>query len=323
MNNDKYWIANDVISYIMDFLVENFPDSIIVREFNNTDIMILDKNLPIEIQSVHIHKNGLYVSDFEDNIKRQIEQNIEISGRCWLFFDKKFLNYLNSSSKQVSINMDWLYKLWKLETVKIFTITYDGKINEMLKEDWSFLLNISQTCKLSKDNDYRLLQKKRSIIFYEMLKRLGYTTNEISSMYNNFKINKNYNSFITYLRRKDGSKRELIYSHIVVVMSRINECNSSFCCMINNKNITNTSLIKDLTVLGLFERNDVNSRSDMMRIHFTDKYDIAKYFPGYIRNKELWDYLKTRWLDRNEFYGLVTGNYTFDLLKKQSSILDY
>jgi len=94
--NDKYWLAEEVTSHIINFLYKTFPNSIIIREFNKVDITVLDENLPVEIQAVHKNRNNtLQIADFEDSIRRQIEQNIEISGRCWLFIDKKFLLHLN------------------------------------------------------------------------------------------------------------------------------------------------------------------------------------------------------------------------------------
>lgn len=327
-NIDKYWLAEEVIRYIMNFLINIFPESIIIRETNGkVDIMILDENLPVEIQATIITKHCVHASTFEDSSRRQIEQNIEISGRMWLFIDEKFLKFLNNSTnRNISINLDWLYQLWKSEKVKIFTITYNGIIREMVKDDWKFLTKMSSTCKLSIDDDYRILQRNKSKIIFNVLKTLGFTTIEINDMYNSF-LSKNdrkeyYSKFENYLRRNGTTERELLYSNVISSSYVINNLNTALCGTIEDKNM-DRHLVQRGSLLGIFERNVIATNSSNFRVRFSDKYDIAKYFPGYIRNKEMWDYLKTRWLNRNEFYGIVTGSYHYSLIKKQSTMMDF
>ncbi len=332
-SKDKYWYAKEVTQHIIKFLQKIFPQSIIVREFDKIDIIVLDENLPVELQATSLTKNlnknyvNVRMSTFEDNIRRQIEQNIETSGRCWFFFDEKLLRYLNDSSiKKISINLDWLYQLWKVEKVRIFTITYNGTIKEMTKEDWKFLPKMSQTCKLSVDNDYRMLQKNKVKIFYNTLKSLKFTTEEITNMYNSFTTKddrkKYYSKFENYLNRSGSTKREILYADVIGSTHHIVKLNKALHGNIEDENI-DRHLVQHGTILGLFEKNDIHTNSVQLRIRFSDKYNVAKYFPGYIKNKEMWDYLKTRWLDRSEFYGIVTGTYQYTLIKKQSTIADY
>ena len=63
------------------------------------------------------------------------------------------------------------------------------------------------------------------------------------------------------------------------------------------------------------------------RIQFIDKFNIAKYFPGYLRNKEMWDYCKNkqRIFTIDEFRGIVEGReHCLKLIKQQSkSLADY
>ena len=323
LNEDEHWLAKEVTSYIIKYLSEIFHGSIILREFGKqkTDIMVLDENLPVEIQT-NLRNN---ISGVEDSIRRQVELNIKVYGRCWIFLDEKFLSYLNNiTNKTISINLDWLYQLWKSEKVRIFTVTYNGIIKEMIKEDWKFLPKLSQTCKISSEEDNRILQKNKAIIFYNVVNTLGFTTDEITNIYNSFKSRKTKNrEFAQYLRRDGSTMREVLYSDVYYSISSINDLNKCMCCMIERENIRNHNLMYNGSVLGLLENSNTQTKSLQLRIRFSDKYNVAKYFPGYIKNKEMWDYLKTRWLNRDEFYGILTGIYHYSLIKKQKTMLDY
>jgi len=324
--NDKYWLAEEVTQYVMDFLIKKFPESIIIRETNGkVDIMILDENLPVEIQSTIITKTCVHVSNFEDSTRRQLKQNVSISGRCWLFCDEKFIKHLNvSTNRNISINLNWLFQLWKSEEVKIFTITYNGIIKEMIKDDWKFLPKISSDCKISIDDDYKILQKNKSKILFNVLKELHFTTKEINNMYKSYesRVDKKESNFGRYLKRNNTTEREILYANIIASSYLINILNKTLNVNIEEDRM-DRHIVQHGSSLGLFERNAINTNSSNFRVRFCDKYDIAKYFPGYIRNKEMWDYLKIRWLNRNEFYGLVTGTFQYTLIKNQSTIMDY
>jgi len=217
--------------------------------------------------------------------------------------------------------MDWLYRLWKSEIVKLFTVTYNGLIEELSNNDWKFLTKMSQTCKISKNSDHRILEKNKVNIYYNILKILRFTTEEINIIYNSYIKNKEKSTnFEKYLRRKGCTNRESIYGNIMYGITYNVMINDALSCSLEN---IDTHIVFYGVVLGIFERNEVSSGSQILSIRFSDKYNIAKYFPGYIRNKEMWDYLKTRWLNRSNFYGVITGNYTYDLIKKQSTIFDY
>lgn len=220
--------------------------------------------------------------------------------------------------KNISLNIDWLYQLWKSEKIKIFTITYDGVIREMSKDDWNFLSKVSYN-----DTD---VQKNKASIFCNILKVYGFTTEEFTDLYNPYRSIKDkiYNDFESYLRRKDSTQREIQYANIIKSMRGITNIDNSLYGNIDQILFSKgANVIQDSVMLCLFERNDVNPHSNQMRIHFSDKYNIAKYFPGYVKNKELWDYLKTRWLNKNEFYGVVNGSYTYKLIKQQSTLEEF
>lgn len=323
-DKDYYWLANEVMPHIIGFLDSIFPGSIIVQGFNKVDIMILNENLPIEVQATYkINNGGTTISSFEDNIRRQIEQNIEISGRCWLFFDKKLLRYLNTSdNKNISLNLDWLYQLWESEKVRMFTVTYNGVIKEITNDDWKFLPSLSQTCKLSIDDDIRVLQKNRATIFLNVLKSNSFTTKEIYKMYMTYMINHNgKRNFNKYLMRNGHSSREELYYDIINSVYKVDNLNNAFKGKMEYNDISR--IFKYGYVLGLIDRPESYNTNSQISVKFSDKYDIAKYFPGYIKNKGMWDYLKTRWLDRSEFYGIITGTYMLDFIKKQHQLSDY
>lgn len=118
--------------HIFEFIKNKFPNSLILPEFNMIDWFVIDENLPIEIQSTIVDRDGIpRHAHFENAIRQQLEQNIINYGTCWFFFDEYYLKYLQKDiGKTVSINYDWLYKLLQEEKLKIFTVTHDGKIDE-------------------------------------------------------------------------------------------------------------------------------------------------------------------------------------------------
>ena len=64
---DKYWITEDIVDYVFDFLKEQFPDCLIMREFGkNVDIFVLDEKLPVEIQATDTYEsNGKKIQDHQ------------------------------------------------------------------------------------------------------------------------------------------------------------------------------------------------------------------------------------------------------------------
>lgn len=203
---------------------------------------------------------------------------------------------------------------------------YNGIIKEMIKKDWNFLPKYSQTCRLGSENDNRTLQKNKAIISCKIFKSLGFTTQEINFMYESFEIRegkKTLDTFMGYLRREKSTDRERLYADIWKSIHRIDLINDILNCQLNDKL---SKHFASLSInIGLFERNSttVYHNSDLVRFRFVDKYDIAKHFPAYMRNKITWDYFKTQWLTRKEFVGIITGRYEFSLIRNQSLLIDY
>lgn len=332
---NKYWISDEVRPYIFEFLKKEFPNMYILHEFDQVDLFVLDENLPVEIQSVRLQTKGKdilkgpCISNFEDNIRRQIESNISIYGRCWFFFDAHLLEYMqNDMGRHNSINLDWLYQYMKEGKMRIFVITFDGIIKEMCDEDFIFLTKFSATCKRSENEDFRILRKNRSKIILNVLKGHRFTMEEVNNIYNLFKFKGDdgqYKSLLTWLMRKEQGRtnRQLEYGYIRDI--RLEHINNVLNCMIDNgakddsKQPRNSrSLLYMLLSSGLFDKgND--------RIYFVDKYDIAQYLPGYIRNIELWNYLKTHSIENRLFLMVIRGEYPNYLedRKKQNNMFDY
>lgn len=309
-----FWkYANDVRPYIFEFLKKEFPGTLIIHEFDQVDVFVLEANLPVEIQSTSFRNNGYpYISKLEDDIRRQIDANIRISGKCWLFLDDAFLRYLqNDLGHNACINLDWLYQYMKEGNVKIFTITYGGIIKDMTDNDFNFLF---------KDEDIGILEMNKANIALNVLKGHGFTTEEIDDLYNKYKnrdglvdTDRSYcrNDFMTWLSREGRSNRELEYRYVICAKSTLSIINKILDCTVE-KGCTNYATY--VTQLGLFDRDKNNS------VGFVDKYNIAQYFPGYLRKKELWNSLRTHRISTKTFYAIIRGEIDYLWYKKQKNI---
>lgn len=58
-----------------------------------------------------------------------------------------------------------------------------------------------------------------------------------------------------------------------------------------------------LTILGLFE---VKGKSRGAVTSFIDKFEIANFFPGYEKNKNIWNYLKTNEITVETLRNIIT-----------------
>lgn len=183
-----FWkYADDVRPYVFEYLKKVFPNAFIIDELDRIDICVLDENLPVEIQSMMFRRHYPRISEFEDDTRRQLEQNVVTNGKCWLFFDGAFLDYIKKGlGTNTSINLDWLYKYFKEEKIRIFTITHNGIIKELKDEDFVFLLNKSLTCKKGEDDDLRILQRNKLKIALNVFKGHGFTTDEIKKLHKTY-----------------------------------------------------------------------------------------------------------------------------------------
>lgn len=313
----KYWTVEEVRPYIIKYLKNIFHNGIIEREFNDVDIMIHGYNIPVEIQRTYLVKGETpNLSNFENVIRKQIDQNISISGICWFFFDNAFHEYLqNMSYINSSMNMDWFYQLFKSNTLKVFTITKNGKIKELKNEDFKFITKISNTCKLNIDEQYRILERNKSKIIYNIYIKHNLTTDEINKWYDEFENNTEGLDFSTWLsKRNDIKQKELGYIKRYGIHRLIN-INDMLRCKCDEGRLKDASYAYNL---GIIERND-------KYIKCIDRYDILQYFPGYFENKELWNYWKTHSVHFSTFSSVVKGEYSNYLtyVKNQNTLMDY
>lgn len=297
---NEYWRPEEVRPYIIRYLKEKFPDSVIRQESNMVDIVVLTKrnSIPVEIQKTRTTKNSTYVCSFEDDTRRQIEQNIEISGQCWLFLDDKFIEYLrNVSNTKISLNMKWLYEYYKDEKVKIFSITRNGVIKELGHDELNILTRFNIT----------ILDKNRYNIEYNLLKWKDFTTEEINNMYSISKDNNSgYASLNNWLLRNESTNREKEYGYICHSLGHLFSINNIWNCSVSDddgvrKRISNCRLV------GLF--NKINGQKNDAKTIFIDDAEISNYFDGYENNKELWDYLRFHSVDNRTLHQIVIGKY--------------
>jgi len=287
-NEDRYWTVEEIRPYIISYIENIFPDSIIEREFDRVDLMIHGPNIPVEIQRTRSDPRTGYpmLSDFEDRIRRQIERNIETYEQCWFFFDDKLLKDLQLC-RQTSINMDWFYQLFKSERLKIFVITMRGTIRELENKDLEFIIKLS--------DEYRLLYRNKSKISYKLYKIKGFTTDEINRYYEEYEGH-NHGYISSWLLNMGGRMKE--FAMIKFSVTALSDVDNTLKCIIEPKgNVP----ITHMKTLGIIEGSDW--------ITCSDKYDFLKYFPGYFKNKELWDYLKVHVIDIRTFYRVVRGIY--------------
>lgn len=312
-NGYTFWNNVSVVDdYIFEFIRNKFPDSLILPEFNKVDWTVIDKNLPIEIQSTIVNSKGMTIShsQFEGHIRQQLEQNIKTSGRCWFFFDAEYLRYLQSvAGGCISINFDWFYRLMKDEKLKVFTVTYDGKIEEKSRKDFEFIKKLSSTCELGVNEDSRVLEQNLLKITTSVFNYYGITTEEMKKLRRRFNERNRDDTkyhFRDWLRRDNSNDREKMICDIYRSLFSLNMINIGFDCKVpNDKNVSNTTV--RFSQLGLTDR--LYGRNQDVIKRFVDLPNIAQYFPGYIRNKEKWDYLKESKtnLNSSRFNAVVTG----------------
>lgn len=75
-------------------------------------------------------------------------------------------------------------------------------------------------------------------------------------------------------------------------------------------NVENVDMIHEkyyISVLGLFDMEKSSQRSFAT---FIDKFNIAEYFPGYLRNRDTWDHLKGKRMQGRKLDHILKRTYT-------------
>lgn len=318
MSKKDFWYPDDVISDIINYLQTKFPESIIVRELNRVDILILKKEscLPVEIQKPYFNKDNPAISGFENSIRKQIEKNIELYGMCLFFFDAKLLEYLkNTYDRHIDIDMKWFYRYYIEKKLRVFTIDGDKFIRELKEEDLKLFIKFSVT----------KMDMNKTEIAYKLLNNHVFTTNEISNYYNLYrKNNTNYDNFYSWCTRKDASIREREYAKLSYALGFLDGIDLVLNCSLPNpitrKEFKYITLCYDLGILERSSyRNDVNNK-----ISFKDKENISTFFHGYLKNKDIWEYIRDHAISNRTFYSIIKGEYPNFIIdhKKQKNIED-
>lgn len=317
--NDTYktWTVKSIRPLITNFLKEKYPNSIIVPEINVIDITIFDNNsneiIPVEIQkSPTTKKSGAMKfgnSQFENSIRKQIDDNIENYGKCWFFFDSEYLMYLQSKNIGIktSINMTWLIKLMKENTLKVFVVRYDGLVRELTTKDFDFLKNISHTCIIGYDNDERILNRNKLKIFHNIINGYNFNQKEIDNFYNNF-YNSNENNCYDFFRKNNDGRCKL-YGNVLKCIGSLNIINKSLDMDYYDEKQHHKILMINSGIFEIFENSSMK---------FVDKFDICKYFPGYVRREKHWLTYKGNDFCYKTFFDMCKGMY-----KNSSTLFDY
>ncbi len=303
----RIWKVEFIRPLIKMFLKKEYPDSVIVRELNKIDLTIFDNKsdeiIPVEIQKTPMRKT-FHHSTFEDSIRRQLENNIRKYGKCWFFMDSEYIRYLqygDIKSTNISINMTWFIELMKENKLKAFTIKYDGIVKELMIKDFDFLIE---------ENDVTILNENKLKIYINVIRGYKYTQEEIEKFYSEIKLEKNQEYSARFIVSKN--KRCKLYGHILQSISSLSMIND--CLDMKNYYIEKS---KSITInTGIFEIVGTYGTGNLVR--FIDKFNICKYFPCYLRNKEQWDGYKGNNLTHSTFTMISNGS-----LKQHKTMMDY
>lgn len=269
------------------------------------------KKIYLEIQSTHVIKGGLHYSGWEERIRKQIDQDI-IYGRCLFFFDEALLRAMKNAGRGISINMDWFRKYMKEGKLEVFTVTYDGIVEPKEYKDFNFLAKISQTCSVAAQNDDMIINKNKMKIYIRVIKGYGFTQEEIDKFESDFEkyreISKisgkdNYDRIKLFLKRQTDERAKL-YGTILQAMGGLSKINQILCINIYKDISTYVGSKYLAKILGIL---DIRGYTNSSTTKFIDRFDICKYFPGYLRNKEIWDKLRGRNLNGRQFDNVITG----------------
>lgn len=316
LNGYTFWSKVEVVeNYVMNDLKEKFPNSLIVPELNRIDLAVISENLPVEIQTTQVSNDAVHHTQFEDKIRKQIEDNIENYEKCLFYFDAEYYRYLNeSASSNTSINLDWLAKYVKENKLKIIAVKYNGEIKELKYEDLSFIRKLSNTCKIEYESDKRILNRNKLKIINSILIGHKFTQNEIHNFTYDYNTRTDKASSMSNFLMKEKDERKNIYGRISYSMGHLEWIND-----ILNMNENYEKGGKRLgSHLGIFKLYGHGGSDN--RMEFKDYFNICQYFPGYTRNEKIWNELR---------YGSFSDRQLRDIFfvknkqNKQKTMVDY
>lgn len=106
-----------------------------------------------------------------------------------------------------------------------------------------------------------------------------------------------------FLKRQTDERAKL-YGTILQAMGGFSKINQILCRNIYKDISTYTGSKYLAKILGIL---DIRGYTHSSTTKFIDRFDICKYFPGYLRNKEIWDKLRERNLNGRQFDNVITG----------------
>ena len=307
----KTWKVKFIKPFVIKFLKEKRPYSLIAPEIDKIDTTVFDNEtddiIPVEIQKTSLSNRKFNHTDFERAIRKQIEANIKYSGKCWFFFDSEYLRYLQSNnlSSGSDIDMAWFVELMKENKLKAFTIRYDGLVKELIIKDFDYI-------KLSEDQITLYTNKLK--IYRNVMLNYKFTQEEIDKYLVDFNDNHDINDGLSKHCTKSIDDRCKLYGNILYAIGNLNGINNilnmNYCNINHNHDKSNT------IIFGIFDVVGIHKQAYLIR--FVDKFDICKYFPGYIRNREQWNGYKGNNLTHSTFTMIANGS-----LKHQKSMMDF
>ena len=309
--------ANIVRPHVKKFLQERYPGTLIVRELNRIDFAIPEMNLPVEIQATIVgHGNskyaGIHYASWENNIRNQIDRNIVPHGICWFFFDSELLTCMKNATRGMDISMDWFRQYMKEDKLKVFTVSHEGVVEEKMYKDFDFLSKVSRTCKIASGTDDMILDKHKMNIFTNVIKGHGFTQDEIDKFEDNYneycvtnkiKIDckEEENDRMKVFLLKQNDERAKLYAYISYAVNNLAGINQFLDRKTQKKNYSdNTRLYAK--ILGIF---DTHGYTHKCITRFVDRFDICKYFPGYLRNEKVWSKLRGHGLNNRQLENIA------------------
>lgn len=316
----RTWKVEFIRPFIYSFLKERCPSSLLVREVNDIDVTVFNKKsnriVPVEIQKSILDMTSRKESrfrhtHFENMIRKQIEENIRDYDMCWFFMDSEYLRYLQDGSigKKTSVNLTWLIKLMREETLKVFSIKYDGFVRELAIKDFDFLEKLHSS-------DEIILNKNKLKIYQNVLYGHNFTQEEISEFESEFdkRIDRSKEMCSSNFFKISDNERCKLYGFVRQALGNLSGIN--MCLDMNNDDSSDK---RNALNVGIFEIvGNCGNGNYVNHMKFVDKFDICKYFPGYLRQEKHWLTYKGNEMDGRTFSNMCRGFY-----KNTATIFDY
>jgi len=304
----KIWTTKLIKPLLIKFLKERCQDSIIAPELNKIDFTVIYRNtheiIPIELQKTSLVKSsggGMNFShtDFQQSIRKQIDEVIRDYDKCWFFFDSEYLRYLQSGNigKNASFDLTWLISHIENGKLKVFEIRYDGFVKELTIKDFDFL-------KLPEDEI--ILNKNKLKIYRNVLLGYNFTQEEIDNFYREFenRYDKSIATSADFCIDSSNDRCKLL-GQIKYSLGKLNGINK---CLDMNTINPNDKL--SAIYIKIFEFIETHSHGNRgYNIKLVDKFDICKYFPGYMRQEKHWLTYKGNEMDGRTFSNMCRGFY--------------